>query len=435
MIVYTEHITPRLRYIVNFFSDVMSHEPWEITSDVHRFTEQSGTKINYSHHAIQIPCITIFPQGLLTEKGIRSQPIHCVANNGCTIFFTNNSDTGFDIFSAAFYLLSRYEEYLPHVKDKYGRYNHENSLAYKEGFLQKPIINIWIEQLKSVIKQQYPECSFKEKKYRFLPTYDIDMARSYQYKGWLRTIGSTAKDLALLRLTNILQRCQVVLGIKKDPFDTFDWLNTLHEQFNIKPYYFFLVAQNRNRHDKNITPTHPVMKQLITETAEKYRIGLHPSFRSKNNIELLQTEKKILEKLSGRGINASRQHYLRFSIPKTYRGLIENNIREEFSMGYSGYNGFRASVASPFTWYDLERETETPLIIYPFCFMEGASLFYQKHTPEQALEELTCLHTAAKNVNGLFSMIWHNSSLCNANEYKGWKTMYRTFIETVVAYT
>src|SRR6185436_12324127 len=86
---------------------------------------------------------------------IRKQNISCFKANDFTAFFKSDGDYPFDIFSAVFYLLSRYEEYLPHEKDEYGRYAHENSLAYGQGFLNTPLINIWIEDFKKVLKKKF----------------------------------------------------------------------------------------------------------------------------------------------------------------------------------------------------------------------------------------------------------------------------------------
>ena len=54
----------------------------------------------------------------------------------------------------SFFLLSRYEEYLPHSKDQYGLYAHENSIAYKEGFLHQPLINIWLEDFRKLLEKK-----------------------------------------------------------------------------------------------------------------------------------------------------------------------------------------------------------------------------------------------------------------------------------------
>ncbi|HKZ65934.1 MAG TPA: hypothetical protein VJ111_06255, partial [Chitinophagaceae bacterium] len=130
-------------------------------------------------------------------------------------------------------------------------------------------------------------------------------------------------------------------------------------------------------------------------------------------------------------ILSSRQHYIRFVLPETFRRLTENGIEFDFSMGYGSTNGFRASVSSPFYWYDLEKEKQTELILFPFCYMEANSFYEQKYTAQQALDEMRYYYDIVKSVNGTFIMIWHNQFLGTDKLYDGWKEVYEKFIKEV----
>src|SRR4030095_6972305 len=113
-------------------------------------------KINYSKERITETEFRIQNTQLLFEKGCHEQTIECFEINSYKAFFNTEGDLPFDIFAASFYLLSRYEEYLPHKRDDYGRYAYENSLAFKEGFLHLPLINIWIEDFKNSLQLKFP---------------------------------------------------------------------------------------------------------------------------------------------------------------------------------------------------------------------------------------------------------------------------------------
>lgn len=433
MIVYSRNITPRLRFIMDFFAGEMSGGEWTITTNKAEFISSSDAKINYSDAHFDTRCLKIIPNGLLFETVIQPQQIICTGQDGYKVFFKNQSDTGFDIFAASFYLLSRYEEYLPHPKDKFGRFSHESSLAFKEGFLQQPLINVWAGQLKKIISKKFPSCNFTKKSISFLPTYDIDMAWSYRNKGFLRNAGNLVKDFFSFRFKHVLRRLKVLSGMENDPFDTFAWLNSLHEKHRIEPFYFFLVAEKVSVKDKNISPHHSAMRKLIAEHASRYQIGLHPSWQSFYNKNILRQEKDILEKIAGKTVTASRQHYIKLDIPRTYNELADAGLLYDYSMGYPAANGFRASVASPFKWYDLKKEAVSPLTIFPFCFMEGNSAIYQKQTPEEGLQELLNLYSRVQAVDGFFCMIWHNSSLTNEAPYKAWRDIYEKFIVEISA--
>ena len=146
VLLYSLNNTSRLQYICHFiFKELMGIE-FSITSDSDEFKNYDGIKINYSINSICENEMHISPVDLLFQQNITPQKIECFEiNNNKAFFKTPNSGFPFDIFAASFYLLSRYEEYLPHEKDMYGRYAHENSLAFKEGFLQLPLINIWVK--------------------------------------------------------------------------------------------------------------------------------------------------------------------------------------------------------------------------------------------------------------------------------------------------
>jgi hypothetical protein len=74
-----------------------------------------------------------------------------------------------------------------------------------------------------------------------------------------------------------LERIQVLLKLKQDPFDSYQWLNQLHTQYHLDPIYFFLVAAKNKGYDKNILPHHAAMKSLIETHGKKYQLGVHPS--------------------------------------------------------------------------------------------------------------------------------------------------------------
>ena len=150
MIVFSHTITPRLQYILDFIGKETIGRPFQGINDIETFRQHTGPKINYSKERIAESEFRIQNTELLFEKGCNEQTIECFEINGYKAFFKTEGDFPFDIFAASFYLMSRYEEYLPHKKDIYGRYAYENSLAFREDFLQLPLINVWIEDFKNV---------------------------------------------------------------------------------------------------------------------------------------------------------------------------------------------------------------------------------------------------------------------------------------------
>lgn len=423
VLIYSHISSPRLQYILDFIFVGLLRTVYRITIDSEEYRQYEGVRVNYSDTAMCSTEIHIRNHSLLFENDIRHQAIACSASNGKPVFFTHhNDDLGFDILAASFYLLTRYEEYLPHTKDLYGRFAHEQSLAYKEQFLQLPLINVWTKEFGESIQKMFPQFILEEKPFKFLPTYDIDIAYSYRHKGLIRNLGGAIKSPSIERL-------KVLCRLKQDPFDAYAWLHSMHHRYQLQPIYFFLVSEKNSGLDKNILPHKTALWNLVKEHAKKYKTGIHPSWQSGDRPALLKSEKQQLESMGEITITDSRQHYIRFNLPEGYRRLIAAGITDDYSMGYGSINGFRASVASTFYWYDLEKNEPTELKIHPFCFMDANSFYEQHQTSEQAFNELMQLYTACKTVNGTLITIWHNNFLGTDKTFKGWREMYEQFIK------
>lgn len=431
MIVYCHTITPRLQYVIDFLNQYYGNALKATSNEDNYIKAQNVCKLNYSYHQVAEEEIWIHPHPLLFESSVRPVKVECFAYERHKAFFKTEGDFPFDIFAAIFYLLTRYEEYLPHRSDSYGRYAFDNSLAYKEGFLHYPLINIWLEAFRKLIVAKDAAFEPVNTPFTFVPTYDIDMAWSYKNKGFKRNAAGMIQSLFKGRLKHIVKRIRVLTNKVSDPFDCYEWLNNLHRQYRLKPVYFFLVAEKKSKFDKNISPHNLSFQELIKDTAALYPIGLHPSWQSGDEHILLRKEKHWLEHITSHNITSSRQHYIRFTLPKTYRRLIDTGITDDYSMGYGSINGFRASIATPFYWYDLQQEQPTKLRIHPFCYMDANSYYEQQLSPEQALEELMHYYTVVKSVRGTLYTIWHNSLLGTDAEFDGWRQVYEQFVATL----
>lgn len=431
VLIFSHSITPRLQYITDFLSEYFGLQ-FRLISNEERFLNATDScKINYGYHRIDANEIFIHSHALLFETSVRQVKIECFEKKNYKAFFKTEGDFGFDLFAAIFYLITRYEEYLPHKKDMYGRYAHENSVAFKEGLLHQPLINIWLDDFKKLLLEKDSTLQFKNSKFSFLPTYDIDIAWSFRNKGFKRNFGGVLKLFFNGKFRKMFHRIRVIKGRREDPFDSYEWMNQLHEQFKLHPFYFFLVAKEKGKYDKNIDVTNPEYQQLVQSISSKYSVGLHPSWISGDIPSLLTKEKSTLEQIINQTIISSRQHYIRFELPSTYRKLLALGLTNDYSMGYGSINGFRASIATSYYWYDLKNEEKTQLRIHPFCFMDANSYYEQKLSAEAAFEELTQYYTAVKSVNGNLITIWHNNFLGTDEAFNGWREVYEKFVLSI----
>ncbi len=377
-------------------------------------------KINYSLCRVGDE-IFIYCEKLLFETDIKTQNITVGTYNEIKTLFSHghSSDLSFDPFCAAFFLVSRYEEYLPFNADKHNRFPAEASILYRVNSLSVPVVNYYAEILHALIQSHYPDFNFPEKEYQCLLTYDIDMAFEFQQKGFVRNAAGIIRSLMRFDIHHITYRAQVLTGKKKDAFDTFDYQDNLSIQFSLQPIYFFLLG-NRNPYDINLSWKNKRFRTLIRTISEKYQIGIHFSYASNENEKLMAEEMHRLEMISEKKILRNRQHFLKLSMPETYRRLLHYGIREDYTMGYPSQVGFRAGIASPFNFYDLAHETSTALVVYPFAVMDATLHYYLRLSPEQALQQTKQIIEEVKKVNGYFIFLAHNDLIGKDGPWKGW---------------
>jgi hypothetical protein len=428
LLIYSNKNNNRIKYIFNLiFRDLLKIEI-SITSKPGEFRNYDGPKINYSFQPFAEE-LFFYSSNLLLETGIKQQYIDHVIYNGvkCPFAVYKNSAMPFDPFAAAFYLTTRYEEYLPYRKDMYDRFDASESIAYKLGFLKMPVVNIWANKIAEIISQKFPSFIFPKRNYTFIPTIDIDAAWAYTQKGLIRTAAGYLKSLTELDFREISDRTKVVFGTKKDPFDTFGFQFNLLTKYKLKPIYFILFAAY-GQYDKNIHVFNKKFHALIKSIADYAEVGIHPSFASNSNPKKLFREIELLSNVLNREVIRSRQHFLKFSFPVTFRNLIEADIQEDYSLGYANETGFRAGICDPFYFYDLDLETETHLKLFPFAVMEGTLRDYMNISALDAMNHIRPLIDEVKAVNGTFISLWHNESLSNQKRWIGWHIVYEDMI-------
>jgi hypothetical protein len=222
-------------------------------------------------------------------------------------------------------------------------------------------------------------------------------------------------------------RYQVLRNNQPDPFNTYELLNHFHSRAGVEPIWFFLVG-SYSRFDKNISTDNVHFQDLIRLISRHNPVGLHPSYASNSSPSIIRQEAERLSRIIGRPVAASRHHYLRIHLPETYRALTHLGIRQDFSMGYADCPGFRAGIASPFPFFDLEENKITDLVIYPFQVMDTCLHTYLKLNPEQAIDRISELTGRVKAVQGTFISLWHNESLSEWKDWRGWSTVYEQLL-------
>ena len=432
LLVHVPKITDRVAYTFDLLLGDLLGLDFALTTDAERFKAEESPKMHYGTERL---CDALFQKSvnLLFERHINEQDTKSVdfeSVKGLFPVYGKDLLMPFDVFAASFYLVSRYEEYLPQVRDKYGRFQAESTWMFENGLLQKPLVNIWALALGKRLQTVFPDLPIKTRKFSFVPTYDVDAAWAYKNKGIYRTVGAFFRDLAAGNYDEIRERHAVLRGKRKDPFDSFDFQFELQKEFKIKPIYFILCGEY-DTNDKNISIRKAAFQSLIKTLGDYADVGIHPSFSSYLDIEKMQKEIDNLSEVLHRPLTKSRQHFLRMNLPRSYQKLIELDISDDYTMGFASQAGFRAGIADTFRFYDLENDVVSNLRVHPFALMDGTMRDYLNLDVDSSLELAKQLIDEVKAVGGTFIYLTHNETLGGEKRWVGWPEMYRQLLEYI----
>jgi hypothetical protein len=416
-----EHPTPRFQYACELVFRVGMRLDYRLVTDASELAD-FAIRVAYTK-ANPDAQLWIQPHGLLSQTGTANLEPEVGEHGHLPTVFPNASDLGFDLFAATFFLATRYEEYANPVTDAMGRYVATASLAYRKGFLELPVIDLWVKHCfdrlveRTGVQLRWPHA------YRLVATVDVDSAFAYRHKGAYRTLGGMAKDLVGGNFANLGKRIRCLLKRVDDPYDTFDWLHGVHAAAKVDATWFFLLADFA-RYDKPVPWRSKRLQEVIRHCAEKARVGIHPGVASVDDDRLLAVECARLASITGEPVVCSRQHYLAFRTPDSFRNLQALEVAEEHSMGFADRIGFRAGTSRSFPWYDLEAERMTALHIHPFAAMDATLNRYMQLTPDEALERLQQLSSSLRGCGGQLTLLWHNETVSETAEWKGWRRVY-----------
>lgn len=422
ILIYAPHYSsPRLQYVLNELFSRRLGMAYSLTGSTGELNAHNGARINYSHEDLP-HCLHIKPHPLLEETQLGNHSTRVKYDKEWdSIFFEQPGHVPFDLFSASFYLLSRYEEYLPHRVDEHGRFHHEQSLAVQQGFIETPLVDKWALLLKNELEKQFGTLQASPPAFQCISTVDIDIAYLYRGISSYRQLRKIVKSLLSFRFGKAAEQFQVQSGKLQDPYDTYEYLQRITRNAILK---YFILSGGDTEYDFPLPVNGTEMQALLRSLSSKHELGIHPSYASSDDEKLITQEKQLLESVINRKVKCSRQHFLRFKLPHTMNRLIEAGIEEDYSMTYSGIAGFRASTAHPFAFYDLEANNTTSLVLYPTCAMDVTLRYNMGLTVHAAQTKVEQLMQEVKNVNGLFISIWHNSNLSNTDEWLPWKSVF-----------
>jgi hypothetical protein len=432
LLIYTPKLNSRIEYAVEICFKHAFKLDYKITTDLDEFEKSSEPCLWYASTKVSRKPGIIADAMMLDKKLIINSPGRSFCEKITVLFPTEtNMLPKFDLFAATFWMVTRMEEYGHYPKNAESRFNSEMSIARKVGILQKPAVNIWTEIVLDELKHLYPDLNFDKPIYKYIPTVDVDSAFMYEAKGVLRTVGGLLRDTYKRNFKAVRKRLRVLAGKENDPWFCFDQISELHSKYELKPYYFFLVAKYGNL-DKNISPTRSKVKKLVASLVKKHNIGIHTSFRGNDNSKQWPKELKTLQKLTNQEIFSSRQHYLFVRYPETYENLIALGIKRDFSMVYPDMPGFRLGTTVPVPFFNLRTNKKTELWLYPTMIMDVSLTKYQNLSFDEAIQQCVEIVNYTKQYGGTLVTLWHNESLSQFDEWEGWNNVYEEILKEAV---
>lgn len=432
LLIHVPKLTNRLGYTLNVVFHHLLHADYSITTDEQYYLHYGDAKLSYGPKRLD-DSLFIKCHPLLFETSIEEQEAGVECRDGQWILFPvygRNIDFDFDPLAATFFMVTRYEEYLPHREDIHGRFLPEESLAAQAGFLEEPVVDQWARMIAGKIQERYPGYSLPGQSYRFVQTVDIDAAWSYLHKGLFRSVVGMLRDLISRRdPAEAARRIRVLAHRETDPFDTFEYILEQYRKVPESALFFFVLLADYGDYDKPASYLNPHFRQLIQHLDDYAKIGIHPGYNTLEQPLKAAVENKRLEDIIHRPIVYNRFHFLRLKLPRSYRILQHAAMRCDYSMGYPDTVGFRAGISGSYPFYDLERDHETELLIQPFSIMDTTLQKYMRLSPEEGLQTYRRIIDAVRAVDGTFCCIIHNQNLSEVDGWEGWRNTYEQMLE------
>jgi len=335
-----------------------------------------------------------------------------------------------DIVAATMFMLSRWEETVVPIRDEHGRFPATASTAYKQGFLDRPIVDEYALILREWLKVLLPTWQPRPRAYSLKLSHDVDNIRRFRnaYTA-VRTLGGD-----LLKRRSIRQAWRTILGTtcpEQDPYFAGLLLLAQISRENAlgnDAFYFMATTPGPMESDYDLA-SRRVRRCIETLQKQGFEIGFHAGYYTFNDPARLAMEKARFAAIVGQTHFGGRQHFLRFEAPNTWRHWEQAGMMYDSTICYADHEGFRCGTCHPFRPFDMEKNRELDLWEQPLIIMENTLGDYRGLAPEGAETRILDLAQRCQYVEGTFTLLWHNSSL--QGRWQSWAEMYHRVVGTL----
>ncbi len=317
-----------------------------------------------------------------------------------------------DIISSSFFMLSRWEETQNTDLDVHGRFKYENSVAHRHNFITIPVVDEYAMLLRQFLSGLFPNHSIGRRKYKVKLSHDIDDIRRFAgIKQSVRTFGGDilkTRDIRIL-VKSLKQYKSSRSDPMKDPYlQAIYELAKLSRHYNVESAFYFMAAEP-SAYDSGYD-LEDVRQCISYLQAEGFEVGFHPGYHTFRDYNKFIEEKSKLDSVLGESYYGGRQHYLRFDVNTTWQYWARAGLKYDSTLGYAEHEGFRCGTSHPFKPFDVAQDKVLNIVEKPLIIMDGTLQGYRKLSPKQALSSILNLMAKVEAVEGVFTMLWHNTS-------------------------
>ncbi len=358
--------------------------------------------------------------GTTTANGLASQRVH----DGISI--------SIDILGSAFYMLTRSEELASKASDTHGRFPANGSLAAREGFLERPIVDEYVELLSSAVHALWPGLGRRPTQFRLAMTHDVD-------RPWA-VLGRRFTDVGRALAADIVRRHDPRLALRRgrafietragrvdhDPENSFDFLMDTSERLGLRDTFYFMTGEPAGTLDARRFRGYgrvpyrisdpPVVALLRRVMSRGHEVGLHASYDSYLSAERLHSELQVLIgacRTAGFDQPAwgVRQHFLRFRNPDTWRHQESAGLAHDSTLGFADQIGFRAGTCREYPLFDVPRRRRLELRERPLVVMDTTLFEYLAVPFDEAACRVKSIVGECRRHGGSPVLLFHNDGL------------------------
>lgn len=341
-------------------------------------------------------------------------------------FTEDGAQIYYDILGLTYWMLNRLEEISRVELDNHERFSAKSSHAWKYNYLDRPIVDEWLDILKQIIHKIWPNIVTQKHQFQLNITHDVDRPSRFGFAKPVNLMKSILGDVVKRKnISSLFLGPYIRLNNKNrlneyDPFNTFEWIMDISEANSLKSAFYFICGNTDPSKDADYNLSHPAIRKLLLDIYLRgHEIGLHPSYNCYANPQELANELHNLKNTClslgiSQNVWGGRMHFLRWKHPDTLVYLNNCGLDYDSTLGYADYAGFRAGTCYEYTAFDPIQMQVLNIKIKPLIVME-CSILHERYmgVKKDPLEIFKDLKSKCEKVNGIFTLLWHNSEFVN----------------------